>query len=216
MKTKLEARILGMITAVVLASCGGALSQPVPPGGTNGGGGFVFECTNPPPYTVPGLKIYEPQFQGTNLFFVVLEPTAGAAYDLFYSPVLSIAEVWTRLAQGATGQTNFLVPNPFSATAFFILGTMLDSDSDGLTDAYEWLVSKSDPYIATLVDTDGDGMPDGWEVRHGFNPAVANGSSDADSDNLSNYQEYLDGTDPNTADQLTIFVSTPIGTSNLP
>jgi len=162
------------------------------------------------------LKIYQPQFQGTNLYFVLLEPTAGAAYDLFYSPVLSLTEVWTRLAQGSAGQTNFLVPDPFSAAAFFILGTMLDSDGDGLTDAYEWLVSKTDPYVATLVDIDGDGMPATWEVLHGFNPTVADGHLDADFDNVSNHHEYLDGTAPNIENALTIFVATPSGASNLP
>jgi len=38
---------------------------------------------------------------------------------------------------------------------------MQDTDSDGLTDAYENLVSKTDP---NNPDTDGDGVSDGDEV----------------------------------------------------
>jgi hypothetical protein len=51
--------------------------------------------------------------------------------------------------------------------SFYILGTMLDSDGDGLTDAYEKLSSKTAP---NTPDTDGDGLSDGWEIANGTNP----------------------------------------------
>ena len=42
-----------------------------------------------------------------------------------------------------------------------------------------------------------DGLPDGWQVRHfGLNGTQASINSDADSDSLSNLQEYAFGTDP--------------------
>lgn len=47
------------------------------------------------------------------------------------------------------------------------------------------------------TDFDGDGMPDGWEVINGFdytNPA--DGVLDADNDQLSNLNEFLNQTDP--------------------
>jgi hypothetical protein len=59
---------------------------------------------------------------------------------------------------------------------------MLDSDNDGLTDAYEKLVSKTNPL---LWDTDGDGLSDGWEVAHGMNPLV---DESAQTGSRINYQ----------------------------
>lgn len=50
-------------------------------------------------------------------------------------------------------------------------------------------------------DSDGDGMPDEWEIRYGLNPANSgDAGSDADSDGLSNLNEYLAGTDPTDSD----------------
>lgn len=51
------------------------------------------------------------------------------------------------------------------------------------------------------VDSDSDGMPDAWESTHGFqsnNPADA--ALDADDDGLSNLEEFLAGTDPHDPD----------------
>ena len=66
-------------------------------------------------------------------------------------------------------------------------------DSDGLTDAYELLVSHTNPSNA---DTDGDGIPDGWEVAHGLNPLVNDAGEDPDDDGVTNYQEYQGNTNP--------------------
>ena len=56
---------------------------------------------------------------------------------------------------------------------FLVLGTGLDSDGDGLTDAYELLVSKTDPHN---WDTDGDGISDADEVLFHTDPLVPNGA----------------------------------------
>jgi len=53
----------------------------------------------------------------------------------------------------------------------------------------DWLLNPS-------VDSDGDGMPDAWETLNGTNPGVNDASSDPDGDGQSNLQEYLAGTDP--------------------
>jgi len=63
------------------------------------------------------------------------------------------------------------------------------------------------------ADTDNDGLPDGWEKKYGFYPTVGGGGDDdADSDGLTNLEEYVygqptgwdgiywDGTDPNDPD----------------
>ena len=106
---------------------------------------------------------------------------------------------------GADGVTieipRSILPDGQSGAMFFTLGLDADADGDGLSDAFERLVSATDPLLA---DTDGDGLPDGWEGRHGFNPLSAPGmgeaDADADGDGLPNVAELALGTDPNVRD----------------
>ena len=52
------------------------------------------------------------------------------------------------------------------------------------------------PLPPPFVDSDGDGLPDNYELAQGLNPAsAADAGMDADSDGMSNLQEYLAGTD---------------------
>jgi hypothetical protein len=69
-----------------------------------------------------------------------------------------------------------------------ILEKIPDFDSDGIPD-------DIDP------DDDNDGIPDVWEELFGFNPKnPADASSDPDSDQLTNLEEYLNDTEPKNAD----------------
>lgn len=50
-------------------------------------------------------------------------------------------------------------------------------------------------------DADGDGLPDSWESTYGLSSATfADAGEDGDVDTLSNYQEYLLGTNPTSGD----------------
>jgi hypothetical protein len=58
---------------------------------------------------------------------------------------------------------------------------------------------------AGFEDTDADGLPDNYESANAFDPNQgADASQDADADGRTNYQEFLDGTNPrNAAERLT-------------
>jgi len=76
------------------------------------------------------------------------------------------------------------------------LAQYIDPDNDGLTSVDELKIG-TDPMNP---DTDGDGLPDGWEIRFGLNPLSDSGNNgaewDLDMDGMSNYAEYISGTDP--------------------
>ncbi len=45
--------------------------------------------------------------------------------------------------------------------------------------------------VAAPLDTDGDGMPDAWEQKYGLSPTVANNNADFDNDGYTDLEEYL-------------------------
>ena len=56
------------------------------------------------------------------------------------------------------------------------------------------------------IDSDGDGLPDDWEMAH-FGSLAHAGNGDADSDGLSNVNEYRAGTDPNDPNSCFAFIN---------
>jgi len=72
----------------------------------------------------------------------------------------------------------------------------LDGDLDGISTpdmgAYE--------FLHVSLDTDGDGIPDAWEMTHGLNRLVNDAAGDPDGDGLNNLQEYLYSTNPHVGD----------------
>lgn len=129
-----------------------------------------------------------------NVTFTIAGGSNGVPYDVFANSVLNFSSntnfAWSWMGQGFQCVTYTLTNIP-SPTCFLILGTPKDSDSDGLTDAYEELVSKTNPFNA---DTSGDGMLDGWKVEWGLNPLIDNSGVTGQRSNYSyNSVGWLDG-----------------------
>jgi len=119
---------------------------------------------------------------GTNyVTFTIQGGLAGYFYDVFATAALTAPltnGVWYWMGQGNSGNT-YTLPIA-SQNVFLILGTPQDTDGDGLTDAYENLVSHTNPNVA---DTDGDGIPDGWAVLLGLNPLSSLGTQPSSRSN---------------------------------
>lgn len=60
--------------------------------------------------------------------------------------------------------------------------------------------STGGPTGVLSVDTDGDGMSDAWEIRYGLDPATDDGAEDLDGDGLTNLEEYTLHTNPSKVD----------------
>jgi hypothetical protein len=118
-----------------------------------------------------------------NLTFSIEGGSNGVAYDVFATPELAQPVTnapWAWMGQGYHCST-YTIPGLTNQAVFLMLGTPQDTDHDGLTDAYELLVSHTDP---NNPDTSGDGMLDGWKVLWGLNPLVNN---PAQSSTRANY-----------------------------
>ena len=71
-------------------------------------------------------------------------------------------------------------------------------------------------YVASGVDTDGDGIADAFEWSY-FGGLAPTATSDSDGDGISDLQEYLNGTAPNSPTsglRITAFSTTSNGTSS--
>jgi hypothetical protein len=115
-----------------------------------------------------------------------------------------------------------------TAGGYFEIWSPLDSDNDGLPDAWEryyfgnldrdgksdWdndgLLDEEEFENATdpkEFDTDGDGIPDGWEVLYDLDPYRNDADDDPDEDGYSSLKEYKGRSNPNDWDSI------PVGAS---
>ncbi len=77
----------------------------------------------------------------------------------------------------------------------FAITTPADTDGDGIPDDMESMYAV-DPI---MFSSGNNGIPDGWWISYGMDP-YSDPNADPDGDGRSNYREFLDGTDPTTAD----------------
>lgn len=107
----------------------------------------------------------------SNVQFSINGGQSGFFYDVFAIGALTMPlsnGTWSWMGQGQALNT-YTIPNVNATDCFLILGTPQDSDGDGLTDAYELLVSHTN---SNNPDTDGSGISDGWQVLLGLNPTI--------------------------------------------
>ncbi len=154
----------------------------------------------------------DPPPQGYNLF----QRTDGQAYD--YAAPINAEPITTTTYQVnhlQPGETYYFVVRAFvgsdqscdsNEVAYSEPGTLNDRDGDGIEDALdafpdnpnEWLDTDSDGVGNNQdSDDDGDGMPDSYELQiNGLDPLLDDADGDLDGDNVSNREEYDNGTDP--------------------
>jgi hypothetical protein len=161
--------------------------------------GGTSECfTNSPLYITNAAAAFVTN-QGWTVQFDV-QGTNGPA-DIFTTTNLfdhnSLNSQWTWLERGPACST-YQYTNQSASQSYYVLGTLRDSDADSLTDAYETLVSRTDPLVWTNPDGDGDGMRDGWELQY-FGHLGQTAAGDPDGDGVSNFLEYLQGRNPTVA-----------------
>ncbi len=108
-----------------------------------------------------------------NVTFTIEGGSNGVPYDVFANSGLGFGTnnfSWAWMGQGYQCNTYMLANLP-NTSCYLILGTPQDLDGDGLTDAYELLVSHTSP---TNSISNLDGIPDGWEILLGLNPQTSN------------------------------------------
>jgi hypothetical protein len=162
-------------------------------------GGMMLSMSVPEANTNDLWLCLETQTNG--IYLNVFAPEGFTNRVEVYSCADLVSSVWSLAEQNVlpSGTNPAVLDASGFEVRFYAAGNMdVDSDEDGLPDAREKFIHKTDPDDA---DTDGDGMPDGWELEHGFNPLFyADGGFDLDGDGLNNAGEYLNGTDPNDTD----------------
>src|SRR6185436_18709031 len=86
----------------------------------------------------------------------------------------------------------FTVPNVATSLTYSVVVKNLANNQPGII--------SSTATITVLLDTDNDGLPDAWEAAYGFaTNNLADAALDPDGDGMSNWQEYVAGTDPTNA-----------------
>lgn len=180
-----------------------ALDVPLPGGGggstNSGGGGGIISQMQLPTTNDLWLQITGTTNTGssTTATLIIHPPwnVTNGVYDLFATTNLA-PSAWQWLGRCSPGQTNLIVTGLANPMEFFILGLTNDTDGDGLTDAFEKLVSHTNP---NLYSTDGSGMSDGWEWQN-YGTVGIDPNGDPDGDGLNNLQEFKNGTNPNNPD----------------
>jgi hypothetical protein len=112
-------------------------------------------------FTTPGTN------GAVNLGFMVIGGNPDLPYDVFATTYLqkpTTNSIWSWMGQAYPCETN-MIYGLTNRAVYLILGTPKDSDGDGLTDAFELLVTHTDPDDPSAA---GDGIADGFKLLAGL------------------------------------------------
>lgn len=97
---------------------------------------------------VDGLYLLPPVISGTNMIISIAGADTNELYDLYFSTNLIN---WSWLSRSQPMQTNFYLTQWPTPAGFFQLGTLLDSDGDSIPDAFEVLITMTDPAVVNTA-----------------------------------------------------------------
>ena len=155
----------------------------------------VSSCITSSNFWITNVTASPGSNQSVNVTFTIEGGSDNTFYDVFGTAVLTSPltnGTWVWLGQGQHCKT-YTMNIQTNETAFFVLGGPTDTDGDGLTDAYELLVSHTDP---NSPDSMGQGMSDGWQIEY-FGQLGVDPNGDPEGDGWSNLEKYLLGMNPN-------------------
>ena len=91
--------------------------------------------------------------------------------------------------------THFLVltnVHPSAAAAYAVIMVNVAGGNVGT-------VSGTNAFLTVLADSNANGIPDTWESTYFGSPTGADRNADSDGDGMSNWAEYVAGTNPTNA-----------------
>ncbi|MEA3558350.1 MAG: hypothetical protein U9R75_03760 [Candidatus Thermoplasmatota archaeon] len=73
---------------------------------------------------------------------------------------------------------------------------IVNDPAHSIVETFEILVLEEEQIDPMSIDTDKDGLYDAWEMKYKLNPFRPDSHLDSDNDMFTNYQEFQNGTDP--------------------
>lgn len=139
--------------------------------------------TVPPPLNISAV---------TNSFFTVSVEAAGNPLPFSYDWRLGARPVLSNELFSRTSFVTLQAPSNITSSQSYRV-VVRNLANPGISANFQF-------FVTTLADSDIDGIPDNWERGNGFDPEnPGDGALDADGDGITNFEEYLAGTNPTNA-----------------